>query len=111
MKTILHHRSFRVALVWVLLISVESCSTFTVKSIQTPKTDDIKSTTVVSYFWGISDPDVKAECEGKGFEFVASKTNYLYSLCSVITLGIVTPMTVQYRCAGDQLHEGTPFGN
>jgi hypothetical protein len=111
MKSITQHRTIRIALIWAMLITIESCSTFTVTSNQTPKSDETKSMTVVSYLWGLSDPDIKAECKGMGLLFVATKTNYLYSLCSVVTLGIVTPMTVQYRCAGDQLHEGTPFGN
>lgn len=92
------------------VLIIEGCSTFTVRSQQTPKTDDTYTVTKVSYLWGLSDPVFSADCGGRGFEFVSSNTNLLYGICSVVTLGIVTPMQVTYRCTGVQLQEGTPFG-
>lgn len=89
---------------------VESCSTYTVRAEQAPKTDDIRSQCVVSWLWGLQDPQISAPCDGQGVEFVSVQTNWVYSLCTVATLGIVSPAVVKYRCSGLPVIEGDPIG-
>ena len=93
-------------MVVAMLLVIESCSTFTVTSKQTPNADDIFTTTKIAWAWGISDVKLQEDCSGNGLQFVAMETNWLYSLCSVATLGIIVPMEIQYRCAGVPAHDG-----
>lgn len=93
------------------MVCAEGCSTVNVKANQTSKADDIKKTTVCALWWGASDPIVTANCNGNGLQIVSTTSNWLYSLCTVITLGAVVPMDVEYRCTSEPLQNGGTLGN
>jgi hypothetical protein len=100
-----------IVLVFVLLFcTFGGCSTVTVTAVQASKADDIYTKTVVALWWGGSDPEEKVDCQGNGLQFVSVKTNWLYSLCSVLTLGAVVPADIQYRCTSVPLQENGPIG-
>lgn len=85
----------------------ESCSTVHVRAKQSSKADDIYKKTVYALWWGGSDPIENVDCgDGKGLHIVSSSSSWLYSLCTVITLGAVVPMDIEYRCTSENLQNG-----
>lgn len=108
-------KQIRTSVIVLTLISIqfvhEGCSTVNVIAKQASKADDIKKTTVCALWWGGSDPVISAECNGNGVQIVSTSSNWLYSLCTVITLGAVVPMDVQYRCTSEPLQNGGTLGN
>ena len=107
----------RRAIVVVLIISVVSftqtgcSSSVSVVAKQASKADDTFKKTELALWWGGSDPVQNAECNGNGLQFVSVKTNWLYSLCTVVTLGAVVPLDVEYRCTSEQMQDGGEIGN
>lgn len=97
-------------LAFSIILCLPSCSTFTVQAVQASKSDDTHDTTLCSYFWGLSEPLLQANCNGNGIQIVKAKTNILYSLCNIITLGIVSPMGITYRCTSAPLQRGNDLG-
>ena len=62
----------------------------------------VESEVVHAYFWGMIEPVIEPNnCHGTALAKVTAKTNFFYSLGTVITLGIWTPMEIQWRCAKD----------
>ncbi|MBL0177403.1 MAG: hypothetical protein IPP94_19535 [Ignavibacteria bacterium] len=91
---------FRITAVLLLSLTLPGCYSYRVVSENTARADDIHRATVVSLFWGIvQSNDVTAACNGNGLQQVTYKNNFLYSLCTVATLGIVSPADVEYRCS------------
>lgn len=108
-------KQLRVMVVVVTLISfqvaLEGCSTVNVIAKQASKADDIKKTTVCALWWGGGDPVISADCNGNGMQIVSTSSNWLYSLCTVVTLGAVVPMDIQYRCTSEPMQNGGTLGN
>ena len=77
---------------------------------QASKADDTIKKTEFSLWWGFSDRTESVDCGGQGLQFVSTKTNWLYSLCAVVTLGAVVPLDVEYRCTSVPLQDGGPIG-
>jgi len=94
----------------VLFISIEGCSAVEVKAVQSSKADDIFSKTVVALWWGGGDPLEEVDCSGNGLQFVRVKSSWLYSLCTVVTLGAVVPFDIEYRCTSVPLQDGGEIG-
>ncbi len=85
----------------------ESCSTVSVRALQSSKADDTYRKTVYALWWGGSDPIETVDCgDGKGLHIVSSSSNWLYSLCTVVTFGAVVPMDIVYRCTSENLQNG-----
>lgn len=69
---------------------------------------DYEGVTVYSYWWGIKEPTVipdNCHCNGASNVRVTFKFHYL--LVSIITLGVVVPMKIEWKCAKD-LQPGQP---
>lgn len=67
-----------------------------------PPATEPQSETVWSLFWGFDQPQVNpANCQGNGVAEVTTTTNLGYTLLTVVTLGIVAPAEVEWRCATD----------
>lgn len=94
----------------ILMISFEGCSTVEVKALQSSKADDIYSKTVIALWWGGSDPLEEVDCNGNGLQFVQVKSNWLYSLCTVVTVGAVVPFDIHYRCTSVPMQDGGEIG-
>lgn len=98
----------------ILLVAIVSgCSTYVVKipqlAIETPK-GRCETKTVWSLYWGIKDVpspilDPK-ECYGQGMGEVRVKSNLLFDLVSVLTLGFASPKRVEWYCADPDAAEG-----
>ncbi len=91
-------------------LSFESCSTANVTARQAPLADDTYKTTVWAMWWGASDPVESVDCNGNGLKIVSVSTSWLYSLVTVVTLGAVVPMDVEYRCASESMQGGGDIG-
>jgi hypothetical protein len=89
-----------------LTITFEGCSTVHVVANQASLADDTYKTTVWALWWGVSDPVESVDCNGDGLKIVSMKTNWIYSLCTVVTLGAVVPMDIEYRCTLGSLDGG-----
>ena len=74
--------------------------------------EDAASTTELrghALFWGLMDAEVnveKTKCPTEALYGVSAKTNWLYALATVATLGIWSPMDFEAHCARDE-GEGT----
>lgn len=107
----------RKALIVLLVVSFVSVSqtgcssSVSVVAKQASKADDVVTKTEVALWWGVSDPVQNVDCGGNGLQFVSVKTNWLYSLCTVVTLGAVAPMDVEYRCTSAPPQDGGVIGN
>ncbi len=97
-------------IVSLYVFTAGGCSTVSVVAKQASKADDMQKTTVVAYWWGASDPVRNADCGGNGLQVVSVKTNWVYSLCAVVTLGAVVPLDVHYRCTTGTLQGGGSIG-
>ncbi len=85
-------------------------STVNVVAEQASRADDIYKTTEVALFWGLMDRVHGVDCDGHGFQIVSVKTNWFYSLCTVVTWGAVVPLTVEYRCTSPSPEDGGVIG-
>ena len=85
-----------------LLFSNFGCYQY--KLLQTDASTSTLSETkqVYSYFWGIRSPRIETtNCGTNGFDRVVVRTSVGNSLVTILTLGIVSPMKVQWECAKD----------
>lgn len=101
---------FAVVYFYILLITLTSCSSVNVTANQASLADDTESKTVVALWWGGSDVQENVDCNGNGLKLVRVSTNWLYSLCTVVTLGAVAPFEVEYRCTTGELDGGGSIG-
>jgi hypothetical protein len=106
----LHQTIVVVVAISFLSITFEGCSTVHVNAVQASAADDTFSKTVVALWWGGSDPVELVDCDGNGLQFVNVSTNWLYSLCTVVTLGAVVPLDIEYRCTSEPMQDGGTIG-
>jgi hypothetical protein len=90
--------------------SQQGCSSAELVAKQASSADDTYHKTVVLYFWGVMDYSESIDCKGQGFKRVSTRTNWLYALCTVVSLGAVVPLELEYRCTSQPLIEGNPIG-
>jgi len=87
----------------LLLIAFALTSCYHVRTVANPETQRFAnptSTTVCVWAWGLSQPRIVApECRSEAFQDVRTSTNLGYALITVVTLGFVCPLTVEYTCA------------
>jgi hypothetical protein len=61
---------------------------------------DAKTQIVNSFFWGLLQENVQpSNCNSNAMQEVRVDWNFGYALLTVATLGIWSPMTVQWQCA------------
>lgn len=115
----MHPQPFRPAalhlLLLSLLLSASGCFHYRLTPVTPdgeplPPATEPESATVWSFAWGLAQPTVApANCEGNGAAEVTTTTNLGYALLTVITLGIVAPAEVEWRCAKDAPTVGDDF--
>jgi hypothetical protein len=68
-----------------------------------PPATEPESVTVWSFGWGlVSQPLIRpANCQGNGTAEVTTTTNFGFALLTVVSLGVVAPLEVEWRCATD----------
>ncbi len=86
-----------------MLLLFNSCYSYRVATQAQPGTEYNK-TTAHSFLWGLAQkpPTIRTPiCDSldvNGMSEVVMKTNFGYSLITVVTLGIWSPMKVEYKC-------------
>ena len=103
--------SLLIVLACVSSFTLEGCSSVHVRARQATHADDVQEKTVFALWWGGSDPVESVDCGGHGLNIVSVKTSWIYSLCSVVTLGAVVPMDIEYKCTEEPLQGGQPLGS
>lgn len=90
-----------VSLLTAVAVVVTSC--YHVRTVANPETQrdaNPKAQTAWVLLWGLSQPRILApECKSEAFQDVRTSTNFGYALITVLTLGIVCPLDVEYTCA------------
>lgn len=92
----------RIVLIVVIAFTFQSCYHYRVlNTVNDPASVQYHKQVMWSYCWGAinkpKDFTVK-DCTSGGIDEVRVTTNFGYSLLTVGTLGIVCPMTVQWKC-------------
>jgi len=86
----------------ILLMVFESCYHTRVTTSNFDPSTGYQKKTVCSLFWGLAQRDVLAtNCDSlklKSLDEVRVTTNLGYALITVATLGIVCPMTIEWKC-------------
>jgi hypothetical protein len=88
----------------VSVLAAAGCSTTTVS---VPNPDPVTeyregNKTANTFFWGlVQDPQtvVAENCESNSLDNVRVSTNYAFALVTVLSLGIWSPLEVNWRCA------------
>jgi hypothetical protein len=98
--------TLRVAL--VALASTSGCYHYRIMPANTAPADDGHSTTKHAFFWGLlQERAEEPNCQGNGASEIVASTNFGYALISVATLGIWVPLTLEWKCAKDQVRPET----
>ena len=103
-------RSFyckNIASVWLISLTLvfSSCYTYRVATQALPGTETSGTMTAHSFFWGLAQKPVEIHtpvCDSLGVNGVAEvtmKTNLGYALITVVTLGIWSPIKVEWKCS------------
>ena len=113
----LTRRATRITFLCLVLLST-SCAEFNVQvpvtndpnsNVPIPATDFVGNKTTCSFFWGlIADPpaivDQKTEC---GMQDVRVTRDFWQGLCTLLTLGAVNPMNIQWKLQSAPVQEGS----
>ena len=92
----------------LVIISLSGCYHYRVTVPDTDPATEYESKTMHTFFWGlINDPEkqVADDCVSNSIDEVRVSTNYGYALITVITLGIWTPMDVEWRCGKEPIDD------
>lgn len=88
--------------------SLTGCYHYRVTPASTAPADDGHSTTKHAFFWGLlQERAEEPNCQGNGASEVVASTNFGYALVSVVSLGIWVPMSLEWKCAKDQVRPET----
>lgn len=95
-------RSAFVLLVLVLMLSLQSCYNYRILTTQSDPATEYQERVLWSYCWGlINKPKdfIVPNCDNKNaIDEVLVSTSLGGSILSIVTLGIVSPLKVKWRC-------------
>ncbi len=86
----------------VALLGAPACYHYRVQAPQPNPATEAQKETRWAFFWGlIQDKEWRADlCQpSNALDEVKVSTNLGYAMLTVVTLGIVSPMNLEYRCA------------
>lgn len=94
----------------VLLLSMQSCYHYRVTTSRFDPATDYQKRTAHSFFWGLVQQNVVAtNCDTlnlKSLDEVRVTSNFGYSLLTVATLGIWSPVQIEWKCPKPCPREG-----
>ncbi|NDU96480.1 hypothetical protein GK108_16485 [Spirosoma terrae] len=94
----------------VLLLSLQSCYHYRVSTSRFDPSTGYQKQTAHSFFWGLVQQNVTAKnCDSlklKSLDEVRVTTNFGYSLLTVATLGIWSPVQIEWKCPKPCPREG-----
>jgi len=91
--------------VLMMVLFCSSCYSYRIATQALPGTEVSQTKTVHSFFWGLVQKPGEIHtpvCDSLGVNGVAEvtiKTNLGYSVITVVTLGIWSPMKVEWKCS------------
>jgi hypothetical protein len=86
------------------MIASQGCYHFRVTAPNPTPATDYEKRTLYSFAWGLVQQNVPAQdCASNALDEVRVTTNFGYVLISVVTLGIVVPVDVEWRCAKEPI--------
>lgn len=113
----LHHfcRIRTMASIWLIpaILLFNSCYSYRVATHAQAGTEASKPITAHSFFWGLAKKPKEIQtpvCDSLGVNGMAEvtmKTNFGYALITVVTLGIWSPVKVQWKCSKPCKKSGT----
>jgi len=108
-----HSRRLALVLgVTLTLVFLSGCYHARLVPPQTPPATALESETVWPLWWGLSQPEIAADnCMGNGVSEAIVTTNFGFAVITVVTLGITSPVRVQWQCAKDQSGSGDNVGD
>ena len=100
---------------WMISVTLlsSSCYSYRVATNAQPGSEVSKPVTANSFFWGLIQKPKEIHtpiCDSLGVNGMAEvtmKTNFGYALITVVTLGIWSPMKVQWKCGKPCKKSGT----
>ncbi len=96
------------AVVLLALATLTGCYHYRVEPVDAPPGTEPESTTQHSLFWGLVQTQAEEpNCQGNGAAEVVATTNLGFSLLTVATLGIWSPLQLEWRCAKDRIQPVT----
>jgi hypothetical protein len=102
-------------LVVVLVLSSSACFHYRLTPVGAdgrtlaPATEP-QAETLWSFVWGVVQPTLRpSTCQGNGVAEVTTSSNFGFALLTVVTLGLVAPVEVEWRCAKDSPAQGDDF--
>ncbi len=102
-------RSTGVAVAASLLV-LSGCYHYRVAAAVAPPADELEASTKWSFLWGaIQSKESNPDCKGNGVSEVTATTTGFDLLLGVVTLGIVLPNRLEWRCAKDRVREDDDF--
>ena len=101
-KTNIAKRSIRIILILTVAFTMQSCYHYRVlNTVNDPASVQYHKKVMWSYFWGaVNKPQqfTVPDCTSGGIDEVRVSTNFGNSLLTIGTLGIVCPVTIQWKC-------------
>lgn len=97
----MRNRIWTAAFASALLVS-QACYHTRVLTDTPPASAMYESKTVNNFFWGLLQQNVEVgrqNCPSNALQEVRVTTNFGYALVTIVTLGIWSPLEVQYKCA------------
>jgi len=89
-------------LIIIIAFTFQSCYHYRVlNTVNDPASVQYHKKVLWSYFWGmVNDPQqyIVPDCDNNGIDEMRITTNFGGSLLTIGTLGIVSPLTVQWKC-------------
>lgn len=97
------------ALVLASVLTLNGCYAYRVQAPNHPGVTDPRSKTIWSLAWGLAQQQPAVDCHGEALAEVTVKSNLLFDIFTVATLGFASPKRVEWRCSHADPGTGT-FG-
>ncbi len=103
---------YRIASLLLFVFLVEGCAHYTIQAPEPNPAGQTHTVTLYSYFWGAIEPTHSAiECDiTDALDVVRARDNLAYDFISVITLGVIKPMEMEYKCSAGKSPVGQRIG-
>jgi hypothetical protein len=108
MRTKIYFPGYTIFLIF--LIVLQSCYHYHITTSGSDPGTNYHKKTVSSFFWGLVQQNIVASnCDSlkiNSLDEVHVKNNFGYAVITVITLGIWSPMTIEWKCSKPCSREG-----
>jgi len=95
------------------LVILQGCYGYRVHVIQPDPVTEPEKQMIHSLFWGlvlVPQSVVAGNCLSNALDEVYITSNFAYSFATVVSLGIWSPLDIEWRCAEKSAHDGEDDG-